>query len=199
MSTTPAPRAPVYGPIHKLHRHSSATAIQRLGATDFSNPEEARAAVELVRTEIAFGRDHLRNEDRHVHPLLRAIGSEPVASLAADHEEHEQDFQALEALASRVENGSGAERVAAGAELYLMFARFVARDFLHLDFEERVIEPLIHQHYSDAEIERMHAKVIAETPATEIERLGELAAHALNKPELDAVAALFDAPAANAA
>lgn len=196
MTINEAHRAPVYGPIHKLHRHALATTITRLGATDFSNAREALAAVELVRDQIAFGREHLRNEDRHVHPHLRAIGGEPTAALIADHEDHEKAFQALEALAKRVEGAPAAERVAAGAELYLAFVRFAATDFLHMDFEERVVEPLIHKHYTDAEIERMHAPIIAETSAAEMQRLAELAARALSKPELDAVAAMFEAAGA---
>ena len=184
-------RAPVYGPIHKVHRFALASAVARVGAADYADKDEALEVAGLVRQQIAMGRAHLRNEDRHIHPLLRSGSIAHVAELDTAHDEHERDFAALEALAKRIEQGSSAERIAAGRELYLEFARFVARDFEHMDFEERVVEPAIHASHSDAQIEAAHRAVVAETSADELQALGELASQALSPPELEKVAELL--------
>jgi hypothetical protein len=192
-------RTPVYGPIHKLHRYALASAVIQLGRTDFSVEEEARAAAKLVREQIAFGREHLRNEDRHLHPLIAKVAAMAHSEVERGHDGHERDFRELEALAGAAESGNPSERVAAGAELYLAFARFVARDFDHMDFEERAVEPLLHDSYSDEEIERSHSAIIAETSADEMERLAGIASRALNGTELKLLGPLFDTSASTAA
>lgn len=187
------PRAPVYGPIHKIHRHALAAAVSRLGATDFADEAEALAAAKLVREQLELGRAHLSNEDRHIHPMLGEAGETAIANLEAAHDEHEQAFQLLERLADSVQLGSDADRLRAGGQLYLAFARFVASDFDHMDYEERVIEPIIHAHYSDADIHQLHMSIIAETSPEEMSMLAELAVRALNRSELEALEPVLSA------
>ena len=196
--TSQPDRAPVYGPVHKVHRYALSAALQQLGATDFANPAEATTAVAVVRQQLAFSAEHLHHEDRHVHPMVRTIGNKQFLELEAAHGDHRREFDALGRLADRIEGADTAERVRLGSELYLAFARFMARDFEHMDFEERVIEPLLHARYSDEQITRLHLDVIAETPAEELEALGDLAAKALSKPEQEAVRLLFEGASAAA-
>ncbi|HYC63088.1 MAG TPA: hypothetical protein VEC14_00030 [Reyranellaceae bacterium] len=193
MSRNPsARRAPVYGPVHKAHRYVLGSALMRLGATDFADSREAAAAARLVRDVIRFSADHLDNEDRHLHPLLRAIAEDHVLGLETAHEGHAREFETLGRLADAAEGDDREERVRKGSELYLRFARFVAQDLEHMDFEERVIEPLLHARYSDEELGAVHHAIVATMSQEELHELAELAGKALNRSEQQAVAALFD-------
>jgi iron-sulfur cluster repair protein YtfE (RIC family) len=161
------PRHDIYAPIHKALRAALCDLLVRLGRTDFAQPAACAAVLADARAQLRFSAAHLQHEDEHIHPALLTRAPEMVARLEHDHREHEAEFQALESLIRAVETAAPADRAQAGHRLYLAFAEFVAHDLAHMTQEEQVTGPLLHQLFTDPELQAMEAAIVSSMPPEE--------------------------------
>src|SRR5436305_1612020 len=77
-----------------------------------------------------------------------------------DHLHHRARFDEIESYATALEVAAPDARPAAGRALYLAFAAFLAEDFAHMDEEERVIQPMLHVLFTDAELIAMETAIL---------------------------------------
>jgi hypothetical protein len=160
-------RHDVYGPIHKALRAAMAKLLVKVGATDFSSPEDTAETLAALRSQLAIGARHLHHEELHIHAALEARCPGASGRIEADHHHHEQAFTKLEGLMQAVETSPAAERETLGRELYLRFSQFIAADMVHMLEEETVVMPLLHALFTDSELMAIEGAIVASIPPAE--------------------------------
>jgi len=113
---------------------------------------------------IAFCRAHVEHEDRFVHPLLESRRPGASARTALEHRQHEQDLDAIAALAMSVASLPALRRDDSVRALYRALARFVAENFEHMAMEEAENNRVLWETHTDAEIAAMEAALVASIP-----------------------------------
>lgn len=157
-------RHDIYGPIHKGLRRAHGEILERLGRADFTAPDDILRA---LRDHLALCRKHLAHEDQHIHPAFEARMPGGTASLERQHDEHREDFERLGRAIVAVERAAAADRPAAGRQLYLTFATFMAADLAHMHEEETVIFPQLCALFTDEELSAMEMEIISTLPPEE--------------------------------
>ncbi len=101
---------------------------------------------------------HAHGEERHlypaVEPLLREVGR-ATATMSVDHEFIEGYVAEIEAAAHAVQSGDGSERQRARNRLERLVLQLQAVLEVHLEKEERIYLPLLEQHLSDEEQDKI--------------------------------------------
>lgn len=167
-SVTPAQRVDLYGPIHRALRHAMAGMAIRLGTVDPSDEDEVLAAVDDLAGLLCFCERHIEHEEHFMHPLLRGIAPEAEAGLDEAHRVHDASVAELRGLSEAVTERRGAARAETLRALYLAFGRFHAETLMHMDEEERVIEPLFHRHLSGEEVAAIVPRIMGSMGPEEV-------------------------------
>jgi hypothetical protein len=149
-----------YGPLHKGLRRALCGLLGKLGRTDFANPAAAAEMLAALRQQLALSAKHLHHIDVEIHSALEARAHGSTAALESVHNHHRAAFSALEAFIQSIEVAGPAERDDLGHALYLRFSQFLAEVFLHMAEEETVTLPLLHELFSDAELDAMHERIV---------------------------------------
>lgn len=155
----------LYGPVHKGLRLMWSDFIGRLGRTDFTDRDTARAMLADLRGALRLGAKHLSHEDDYVHCALeqRAIAS--TVRLEHQHEQHRVRFDELYQLIAIVDaEEDDWARMVLGRRLYMTFTTFVAEDLEHMHEEETVTWPLLCELFTDAELEAIEMTILASLP-----------------------------------
>jgi hypothetical protein len=160
-------RHDLYGPVHKALRASLSELMVKLGQTDFTNEEEAAERIAEVRRQLATSASHLAHEEEHIHGRLNERAPGSSTGLDDDHRHHRGTFFDLEVVLRRIEDTPPAERTSLGRILYLRFSKFVADDLLHMAEEELETLVLLHEMFSDQELQEIEAAIIASVPPDE--------------------------------
>lgn len=137
--------------------------------TDFTNEEQGRATLRRLRQVLSLYAEHGRHEDALVFPAVKHA-SPVVAALEAEHEHDEQLSNELLLLVKQYRSASAAgERAVIGYQVHLAFQEFVAFNLQHMGKEEREINALLWEHYSDEEILDLQKQVRSNlSPESEI-------------------------------
>jgi hypothetical protein len=180
-------RLDCYAPIHKAYRAFMGDTLTRLGRIDLDDPADAAAALSQVRALLGSMRHHIDHENRHVHPMVASTGAMPAS--VHEHDEHLREIAELELLAAAVAQAPRHERDALVHRLYHALSKAVADQFLHMLGEEQGNNLVLWAYYSDAEIEAMHDRLVADVkPDVLLEIMGWMLP-ALTPAELAAVLA----------
>lgn len=150
----------IFYQIHKGLRamlYDMALTIQH---TDFSNEEEGRATLRKLRQALSLYAEHGQHEDTFVFPAVQQASPAVIASL---EEEHEKDVQLTNDLLLQIRSYRNAaneiERAAVGYDIHLAFQEFVAFNLQHMCKEEKIINPLLWDNYSDGEIMEIQKQI----------------------------------------
>ncbi|MCA9588745.1 MAG: hypothetical protein KC657_25690 [Myxococcales bacterium] len=154
-------RFDMYGPIHKALRHTLAGLLSSLGATSFASAEAPQALMDELEAALVFSERHIEHEDAFIRGPLLERAPTAVPSLDAAHLEHERLVAEIRGLARAVQTSSAAARPALARALYLQVGAFVADTLVHMNEEERVVQPLLERLFTDEELLEMHGKIIA--------------------------------------
>lgn len=157
-----------YDAFHKALRLGHCRMLTALGAEDFSDAARNGALLSELRRLIVLNRLHLELEDREIHPALEA--RRPGAGQAAMHDAagHAQALAELESLIRSVEVATQARRSIAGHALYRCYALFAAADMSHMNEEETKLLGLLHQLFSDAELQAIEGRMLRAIPLQDI-------------------------------
>lgn len=155
-----APRADLYGPIHKALRHCQGETLSRLGRVDTADAADLHAALEALEDLLVFNEVHLRHEEQFLHPAIDDRMPSAVLRGRREHLHHGAAVAALRAEARAVVDAPPAARAHRMHQLYLRLARFMADNLLHMDFEESVIGPALHSLHGEAELDALHQRLI---------------------------------------
>jgi hypothetical protein len=148
-------------PPHKGLRFALGALALEAGRTDCADAQQVVALKELARRTLVLLEDHARNEDEHVFPLLEAKVPGATAALHRDHEL--LDTQAL-TIVSAIEALDGSQSPDDLHEIYLDITHFQAEYLEHLLLEERTVEPMLWEHYTDDELIAGEVEVATSMP-----------------------------------
>lgn len=174
------PRYDLYLGIHKALRAYMGDSLALLGRSDWSDVADREAALARMRELLWICTVHLDDENRFVHPALEACTPGAAARIAAEHEHHRRD---IDALRLHAEHLAAAPDAALGLGLYHRLSRFVAENFEHMLYEESEHNALLWAHYSDGQLAAIEADIVAAVPAEAMAVLLPWFLSALNHPE----------------
>jgi hypothetical protein len=175
-----APRYDLYLGIHKALRAYMGDSLALLGRSDWSDAADREAALARMRELLWICTVHLEDENRFVHPALEACTPGAAARIAAEHQHHQRDIDALGRHADRL---AAAPDAALGLGLYHRLSRFVAENFEHMLYEESEHNALLWARYSDDELAAIEADIVAAVPPEAMAVLLPWFLSALNHPE----------------
>ncbi|HMN87370.1 MAG TPA: hypothetical protein PKA74_15480, partial [Bauldia sp.] len=159
-----AERHDIYDIIHRGLRKAEMDLLSRLGALDPADPAAVAAILADFRRLLVLGRYHLVDENDHIHTALEAKRPGASASLAHDHAEHEVSFMEIELMLADIEAAPASRRKPLLKALYHRYSDFVAHDFAHMLEEETVVQPVLQDLFSDAELRAIEGRIIASIP-----------------------------------
>jgi hypothetical protein len=159
-----AERHDIYDVIHRGLRKAEMDLLARLGALDPADPRAVESVVADFRRLLVLGRYHLVDENEHIHTALEAKRPGASANLADDHAEHEVSFMEIELMLADIEAAPEMRRKALLKALYHRYSDFVAHDFAHMLEEETVVQPMLHDLFTDAELQAIEGRIIASIP-----------------------------------
>lgn len=160
-----AERHDLYQPIHKALRALMADTLLRLGALDVCDAEECAATLTQTESLLGLVDSHLDHEDRFLHPALQQRAPELVLQIEAEHAEHRASTQALRAELQALRFAPLDD---AALRLYRHLALFIAENLSHMHFEETVLNAALWAHFSDAELQAMHERLVASIAPAEM-------------------------------
>ncbi|CAN5758789.1 hypothetical protein BH11BAC3_BH11BAC3_11860 [soil metagenome] len=148
--------------VHKGLREMLYQTATRLQQTDFTNAAESTAIASQMTDILELFDAHAHTEDNFVLTALEA--HEPsVASLF--EEEHVQDHtlsKHLKSLLTMLQHSiANAERNEIGSAIRVAFVDFLVFNLKHMAKEEKVLNNLLWQYYSDEELHGITQKILA--------------------------------------
>ncbi|MFZ2103552.1 MAG: hypothetical protein WAU86_23615 [Oricola sp.] len=164
----PAPRHDLYYGIHKGIRYAHCRLLTKLGSFDLDSDAALGDVIAAVRNHFLLCRGHLEHEDHEIHAALES--RRPGASRVAEegHEDHANSFVELETLLERLAETPRSGRAAAAHALYRRFALFMADDFVHMNEEETILQPALHEAFDDRELMDIEHRIVTSIPAEEM-------------------------------
>ena len=157
-------RHDLYGVVHRGLRKAEMDLLARLGAVDASDGDAVAAVIADFRRLLVLARYHLVDENEYIHTALEARRPGASAGLADDHAGHERSFVEIERMIEGLEAAPAARRKRLVGALYHRTSDFVAHDFAHMLEEETVIQPMLHDLFSDDELRAIEGRIIGSIP-----------------------------------
>ncbi|MEP6873425.1 MAG: hypothetical protein ABI887_03600 [Burkholderiales bacterium] len=154
-------RFSLYTAIHKALRSFMTDTLCRVGRLDVDDADEMTATLAQLETLLTLCTGHIEHENDFVHPAIEARLPAGAARTASDHLEHFARIVALGDEAAALAAARIAERPVLALRLYRHLALFVAENFQHMHIEETVNATALWDHYSDAELRAIHARLLA--------------------------------------
>ncbi len=163
-------RMNVFSGVHKGLRHALFNLSHQAGICDADSPEEVAGLKSLALEVFHFLEHHAANEDRFLVPMLKAKTLAFAPKMAADHAALDAEVESLKnSLEFLGDSPSNLH------EFYLSLNRFLSRYLAHLHEEESDWLPVLHQHFTDAELGTFSQKSVAATePADQAMMLGHM-------------------------
>lgn len=155
MTTT---RHDLYAHIHKALRHALGDTLLRLGCLDVDDATDLDATLQQFERLLDLLQAHVEHENEFVHPALEGRQRGASLEIAVEHDDHFETLAALRADAAALRALPGA---AAAHRLYRRYAAFVAHQLQHMEVEESRHNEVLWAHYSDAELEAVHGRILA--------------------------------------
>lgn len=162
MSST---RFNIFNQIHKGLRAMLYELALEIQQTDFSEVEAAEAIVKEVEQVVSFFTAHAEHEDQFILPAVAKHNARIIEAFAHDHLEDGwlADLLLKSVEAWRAAAGAPA-RVQAGTELFYHFTEFTAFNLVHMNKEERFLNEVLWQYYTDSEILDLERQILASIP-----------------------------------
>ena len=158
------PRHDLYAHIHKAMRHFLVDTLLRVGALEVRDEAEVGSVLGQLAALLDHCEQHIAHEHTFVHPALEACRDGASRRIAGEHEEHHEAIASLREDARQLLAAAPARRDALAQRLYRHLALFTADNFLHMHHEETVHNATLWAHFSDAELEKLHARLRASLP-----------------------------------
>jgi hypothetical protein len=151
-----------YSAVHKGIRAAHMRCLVAIGAADASDKAETLRLVAQINDHLTMCNAHLHDENGVLHVALDARRPGASAHAAEDHDDHLHSFAEVRTLLERIAVAADDERAELLTSLYRRFALFVAHDLEHMDHEERVLLPDLQAAFSDAELQELEGRIVAQ-------------------------------------
>lgn len=165
-------RINIFNIIHKSLRAILYDTSILLQQTDFSNEEESETCIKKIESVIRLFASHAHKEDTIILPVIRKYDAVTATLFDSEHGTDEM-------LSDQVTNKIDALRLAstkaskdkAGRQLYYLFIEFVAFNLIHMNKEECLLNEILWEHYSDAELIELNNTIKSKVSREEMEEL----------------------------
>jgi hypothetical protein len=151
--------------IHKGLRamlYNTAITIQQC---DFRDADAATSVVKKVENVIRLFEGHAHTEDTKVFPMVEAFAPQLVADFEQQHVQDHALGEALQQTLDVLKTARDAEsRKIAAIALSQAFECFMAFNLEHMVKEETIINALLWEHYTDADLHALTAKIVQSLP-----------------------------------
>lgn len=151
------PRMNLYGFPHKAIRSSLSIATFTAGSIDYANEDSLKELKLLTDELVSMLQLHAKAEDDVMLADLEAKAPGSTAENMAEHEELEKMIEAFHEELKGI--GSDSSPMAL-YDFYMNLNRFYSRYLEHMEMEERQINPLLWEHFSDEEIQGMQGRIL---------------------------------------
>lgn len=151
-----------YSAVHKGIRAAHMRNLVAIGAADASDKAETLRLIARIEDHLTMCNAHLHDENSVLHVALDARRPGASAHAAEDHDDHLHSFAEMRSLLERIAVAADDERAELFTGLYRRFALFVAHDLEHMDHEERVLLPNLQDAFSDAELQELEGRIVAQ-------------------------------------
>lgn len=176
-------RTDFYSFVHKAIRRRLFAAANAAASADLADAEALAQLDTEVAEVLALLRDHAANEERFIHPLLASHLPEAHAALAAEHQAHAGEIDALAGYWAALRAEADQERRGArGVAFYRSLCGFIAIYLGHLADKERLL-PEIWRRTSEEQLRQVMAAFQSSRSAPQVERDLALLLPALNRAE----------------
>jgi len=152
-----SPRFNVFNQIHKAMRALLFDTVMQWQQTDMTNSEAAAPVACQVNLLLDIFDAHAHFEDNFImHPAAHH-----APELMADFEaEHETDLQLTNELRTKLGfYHEATDKLAAANEVYYALNDFAAFNLRHMNKEEQLLNRVLWQHYTDADILDMEREI----------------------------------------
>ncbi len=138
--------------------YDTALKIQR---NDFSSVEETTPVIAQMEQLFFFFEEHARHEDGFVLPAIAKHDPKIVLEFHSEHDEGHRLTEDLRAFVTQWKlEKYKSPRILWGEKIFYSFNRFIAFNLNHTNKEERILNPVLWQHYADAELQTISKKII---------------------------------------
>lgn len=168
VAQTATPRLDLYAGIHKAIRSAMCDSLLALGQLDVQDAGELTALAQRLQVLLFFCRQHVAHENEFLHPLLETRAGGSSLTVAAEHVEHLRHIDALARGLAQLQAAPAASRPVLAHALYLELALFIAENLHHMHQEETAHNPVLWQHFNDAELADCHQRLLASIPPPEL-------------------------------
>lgn len=163
-----------YNTFNKIHKGLRnllfETAIQTQ-QTDFTDNAQLTSLIKKINEIIDLFEGHAHAEDNFVFSTIKEINPSLVDLLEAEHEKDHQLGEGLRYWVNTVQGElTSEERKAAGFGLMIGLNEFIAFNLSHMNKEETLINEVMWDTYTDAEIIANEQKLVAQIPPEKMMR-----------------------------
>ncbi|WP_407520225.1 hemerythrin domain-containing protein [Lacibacter sp. MH-610] len=171
--------------IHKGLREMLYTTAGQLQKIDFTVSEETEPVFNQVTQVLNLFDKHAHTED---HFVLTAIETYEPSVVNLFEEEHVLDHELSNKLRSLLTMFDGltldAEKTELGSAIRLAFTEFLVFNLNHMAKEERVLNQLLWNYYSDEELHGITQQIIAQLPPEQMQEYSTWMMRALSNQEI---------------
>lgn len=154
--------------IHKALRAQLYDAALTLQKTDFINEAEAETAMEKVHLTLKSFESHAEKENKFILPAISKHDEQKAAMIESEHDTDES-------LSEQMKNKMEALRFApvelknkTGRQLFYLFIEFTGFNLIHMNKEEHVLNEILWEHNSDAELMAITGEIMKSIPPSEM-------------------------------
>jgi hypothetical protein len=177
-----------YNLFNQVHKGLKALLFETalcLQQTDFSNTDEAEAALAQLETVITLFEKHALTEDTIE---FAAIQRNEPALIHAFEQEHEEDLvleQRLNGIITAFHHAvSSQDKTIIGVSINQAFIDFMVFNLKHMSMEECMINPALWKHYSDTELHCITQQIVEGLSQQIMEQYNKWMIRGLNNIEI---------------
>jgi hypothetical protein len=151
----------LYLGIHKALRSFMCDTLCRVGRVDVDDADDVTATLGQLDALLKLCAAHIEHENDFLHSAIEARQPAGSARTASDHLEHFESIAMLQAQSGALAAAPAGARATLALRLYRQLALFVAENFQHMHVEETANAATLWAHYSDAELQAIHDRLLA--------------------------------------
>lgn len=151
----------IFNLIHKALRHMLYDTALKIQRNDFTSTEETLPVIGQLELLLTYFDEHAKHEDAFILPAITKYDERLVREFESEHEEDHRLTEDLRAFITQWKLETHASpRLIWGQKIFYSFNRFVAFNLNHTNKEEKILNGLLWQHYSDQELMTIEQKII---------------------------------------
>ncbi|ULQ53173.1 hemerythrin domain-containing protein [Flavihumibacter fluvii] len=175
----------IFNQVHKGLRvllYETATSLQQ---TDFFDIEATAATLSQLESTIELFEKHAATEDNFLFGALQRYEPSIIDAFTADHQEDAILGNRLRGLITALLHAvTTTDKQTIGASITAAFVDFMVFNLEHMAEEEDIINKILWQHYTDAELHGITARIVASIPPTSAKKFNTWMMRGLNNSEI---------------